>query len=59
MTGMILTWDVRLRRPSAWPSYGSVAMTAWGPRYTAYYRDIKDRECSAGTFASNREADRA
>ena len=29
------------------------------PRYTAYYQDIGDRERSAGTFASKREADRA
>jgi hypothetical protein len=29
------------------------------PRYTASYQDIGDRERSAGTFASKREADRA
>jgi hypothetical protein len=29
------------------------------PRYTAYYRDIKDRECSAGTFGSKKDADKA
>ena len=29
------------------------------PRYTAYYRDLKDRECSAGTFGSKRDADKA
>ena len=26
------------------------------PRYTAYYRDIKDRECSAGTFPNRKDA---
>jgi integrase len=29
------------------------------PRYTAYYRDTKDRECSAGTFPNKKDADRA
>lgn len=29
------------------------------PRYTAYYRDLRGREMSAGTFATKREADRA
>jgi hypothetical protein len=29
------------------------------PRYTAYYRDLKDRECSAGTFGSKKCADKA
>ena len=29
------------------------------PRYTAYYRDLKDRECSAGTFPNKKDADRA
>jgi len=29
------------------------------PRYTAYYRDLKDRECSAGTFSNKKDADRA
>lgn len=28
-------------------------------RYTAYYRDLRGRETSAGTFASKRDADRA
>ncbi|HEY9474901.1 MAG TPA: site-specific integrase, partial [Mycobacteriales bacterium] len=29
------------------------------PRYTAYYHDLQDRQRSAGTFASKKEADRA
>jgi integrase len=29
------------------------------PRYTAYYRDLKDRERSAGTYSSVKEADKA
>jgi len=29
------------------------------PRYTAYYRDTKDRECSAGTFPNKKDADKA
>ncbi len=29
------------------------------PRYTAYYLDARDRERSAGTFATRRDADRA
>jgi integrase len=29
------------------------------PRYTAYYHDIKDRECSAGTFPNKKDADKA
>jgi hypothetical protein len=29
------------------------------PRYTAYYRDVRGRERSAGTFASRKAADRA
>ena len=28
-------------------------------RYTAYYRDAKDRECSAGTFPNKKDADKA
>ena len=29
------------------------------PRYTAYYRDLKDGECSAGTFPNKKDADKA
>ena len=29
------------------------------PRYTAYYWDVRGRECSAGTFRRKKEADRA
>ena len=29
------------------------------PRYTAYYRDTKDRKCSAGTFGNKKDADKA
>jgi integrase len=29
------------------------------PRYTGYYRDLRDRQRSAGTFTSKRNADRA
>ena len=29
------------------------------PRYTAYYRDIRDEERSAGTFGRKKEADDA
>ena len=29
------------------------------PRYTAYYRDAKDRECSAGTLPNKKDADKA
>jgi len=29
------------------------------PRYTAYYKDLKDRERSAGTYSSLKEADKA
>ena len=28
-------------------------------RYTAYYRDLKDCECSPGTFRNKKDADRA
>jgi hypothetical protein len=29
------------------------------PRYTAYYWDLRGRECSAGTFRRKKDADRA
>jgi len=29
------------------------------PRYTAYYRDVRGRERSAGTFSSKKAADKA
>jgi hypothetical protein len=29
------------------------------PRYTAYYWDVRGRECSAGTFPRKKDADRA
>jgi hypothetical protein len=29
------------------------------PRYTAYYRDLKDRECSADTYPNKKDADKA
>jgi hypothetical protein len=37
----------------------SSSRTAGRPRYTAYKRDLKDRECSAGTFPNKKDADRA
>jgi hypothetical protein len=33
--------------------------TGGRPRYTAYYRDLRGREVSAGTFARNADADAA
>lgn len=40
--------------------YTKVRTTKTGQdRYTAYYHDIRGRECSAGTFAQKRDADRA
>ncbi|MCW2940901.1 MAG: putative Tyrosine recombinase xerD, partial [Actinomycetia bacterium] len=29
------------------------------PRYTAYYTDLKGKDCSAGTFPNKKDADRA
>jgi integrase-like protein len=40
--------------------YTKVRTTKTGQnRYTAYFHDIRRRECSAGTFAQRRDADRA
>jgi integrase len=38
---------------------GSRGTGSGRPRYTAYYWDVKGRECSAGTFGNRKDADKA